>query len=65
MLRLDTTSTLVDWAITLKSRYGIQYYEALIVAAAEKLACDMIYSEDMKDGAIYGNVSIVNPFKGM
>lgn len=63
MMRLDTTAHLVDRAITLKDHYGIQYYDALIVAAAERLSCDFIYSEDMSNGAIYGNVQVVNPFK--
>ena len=63
MLRLDTTIDLVDRAITLKDQYGIQYYDALIIAAAERLSCDFIYSEDMSDGSTYGNVRIVNPFK--
>lgn len=63
MMRLDTTAGLVDRAITLKDQYGIQYYDALIVAAAERLSCDCIYSEDMSDGAAYGKVRIVNPFK--
>ena len=62
MLRLDTTSGLVDRAITLKERHGIQYYDALIVAAAERLSCEFIYSEDMADGATYGSVTVVNPF---
>lgn len=63
MMRIDTTAGLVDRAITLKDQYSIQYYDALIVAAAERLSCDCIYSEDMSDGAAYGKVRIVNPFK--
>ena len=63
MLRLDMTAGLADRAITLKDQYGIQYYDALIVAAAERLSCESIYSEDLSDGATYGNVRIANPFK--
>lgn len=62
MLRLDMTAGLVDSAISLKQRYGLQYYDALIVAAAQCLNCSEIYSEDMSDGALYGNVRITNPF---
>ena len=65
MLRLDMTISLVDRAISLKNGFGIQYYDALIVAAAEKLACEVIYSEDLSDGATYGDVKIVNPFKNV
>lgn len=63
MLRIDVTSSLVDSAITLKDRYGVQYYDALIIAAAQCLRCDEIYSEDMADGCSYGRVTVVNPFK--
>ena len=68
MIFLDTnilvymTAGLVDSAISLKQRYGLQYYDALIVAAAQCLNCSEIYSEDMSDGALYGNVRITNPF---
>ena len=63
MLRLDMTSGLVDSAISLKQRYDLQYYDALIVAAAQCLQCDVIYSEDMADGCVYGTVRVENPFK--
>ena len=44
-------------------RYGIQLYDALIVASAEAAGCDTVYSEDMEDGAVYGSVRVVDPFK--
>ena len=63
MLRLDMTAGLVDSAISLKQRYGLQYYDSLVVAAAQCLNCDVLYSEDMSDGAVYDGVKVVNPFK--
>ena len=47
----------------IKERYGIPFYDALIVASAEAAGCDTIYSEDMADGAVYGSVHVVDPFK--
>lgn len=47
----------------IKERYGIQFYDALIVASAEAAGCDTVYSEDMADGAVYGSVRVVDPFK--
>ena len=41
----------------------LQFFDALIVAGAERANCDTVYSEDMTDGARYGKVTIVNPFK--
>ena len=63
MLRLDMTAGLVDSAISLKQRYGLQYYDSLIVAAAQCLNCDVLYSEDMSDGAVYDGVKVITPFR--
>ena len=60
---LDESRDLLDRAIEIKDEYGIQFYDALIVAAAETAGCETLYSEDMGDGQIYGGILIVNPFK--
>ena len=60
---LDESRDLLDRAIDMKDEYGIQFYDALIVAAAEAAGCETLYSEDMGDGQIYGGIHIVNPFK--
>jgi len=60
---LDESRDLLDRAIEIKDEYGIQFYDALIVAAAEAAGCETLYSEDMGDGQIYGGILIVNPFK--
>jgi len=50
-------------ALEIMDRYGIQFYDALIVAAAEYAGCDEVLTEDLNDGQIYGSVKAVNPFK--
>ena len=60
---LDESRDLLDRAIEIKDEYGIQFYDAMIVAAAEAAGCETLYSEDMGDGQIYGGTLIVNPFK--
>ena len=60
---LDESRDLLDRAIKIKDEYGIQFYDAMIVAAAEAAGCETLYSEDMGDGQIYGGIHIVNPFK--
>jgi predicted nucleic acid-binding protein len=47
---------------TLKS-YKISYWEALIVAAAERARCKRILSEDLNDGQLYNGISVINPFE--
>ena len=61
--RIPDSEELLDRGMEIKKRCGIQFYDALIVASAEAAGCDTIYSEDMTDGAVYGSVRVVNPFK--
>lgn len=61
--RVPESEALLDCGMDIKERYGIQFYDALIVASAEAAGCDTIYSEDLADGAVYGSVRVVDPFK--
>lgn len=49
-------------AIERSQRYGISYWDAAIVAAAEALGAHTVYSEDLNAGQRYGRVRVVNPF---
>jgi predicted nucleic acid-binding protein len=42
--------------------HKLAFYDALIVAAAIEIGCDMLYSEDMQHGRKFGRLAIVNPF---
>ena len=61
--RVPESEALLDRGMEIKERYGISFYDALIVASAEAAGCDTVYSEDMEDGAVYGSVRVVDPFK--
>ncbi len=63
LLKTDVTIDIVRHALAVKEEYGIQYYDALIVSAAEKLGCHEIVSEDLNDGQMYRGMVVVNPFK--
>ena len=52
-------------ALVLKKRYGLQFYDSLLLAAAEAAGCTEILTEDLADGQNYGSVKARNPFKGM
>jgi len=41
----------------------IRYWDALILAAAERSNCRWLLSEDFQDGRKYGSVQAVNPFR--
>jgi predicted nucleic acid-binding protein len=53
---------LVLIAIEQSERFAISYWDAAILAAAEALGADTVYSEDLSDGQRYGRVRVVNPF---
>lgn len=46
----------------LSQRYQIQYYDAALLAAAERLDAPIFYSEDLDHGQVYGSVRAVDPF---
>lgn len=48
----------------LAERYGLSVYDSMIVAAALKAGCTLLYSEDMHHGLILEKqLTIYNPFK--
>ena len=59
---IPVTAAIVRRAVEIKALYGIQFYDAQIVAAAESAGCDELWSEDMGDGQVYSGVHCINPF---
>lgn len=45
-----------------ESRYRLQWWDCLIVAAAQAQNCELLLTEDLQDGASYGGVRVRNPF---
>jgi predicted nucleic acid-binding protein len=54
--------SLVKIAAENSQRYRISYWDGAIVAAAELLAAEILYSEDLSHGQRYGSVQVLNPF---
>jgi predicted nucleic acid-binding protein len=51
-------------ALRIAERYGCAIFDALIIAAALRAKCTVLYSEDMQDGmAIDRRLRIVDPFR--
>lgn len=63
LIATEVTSDMVRNAIWIQYEYKIQYYDALMIAAAEKVGCHEILTEDLNDGQIYRGMMAVNPFK--
>ena len=47
----------------IKERYDIQFYDAMMLAAAERAGATEFYTEDLNDGQFYCDIKAVNPFK--
>lgn len=55
-------SAIIQRGFWLCQRYQIQYYDAALLAAAERLGAPVFYTEDLNHNQVYGNVRAVNPF---
>ena len=50
-------------ALQIQEQYQLQFYDSLLLAAAEANGCTEFLSEDLNDGQIYCGMKAVNPFK--
>jgi predicted nucleic acid-binding protein len=51
-------------ALRIAERHGYAIFDALMIAAALRADCNILYSEDMQDGmTIGGRLRIVDPFR--
>ena len=58
-------SSLVKISVELSERYGVSYWDAAIIAAADALGARTVYSEDLNDTQLYGDVRVRNPFRNV
>jgi predicted nucleic acid-binding protein len=54
---------IVRRAVEARASYGLHFYDAMIVAAAERARCGRIWSEDLNAGQRYFGVTVTNPFQ--
>lgn len=52
----------VQEAIEIQSRYGISFWDAMIIRSAVCLGCGALWSEDLNTGQRYVSVTVSNPF---
>jgi predicted nucleic acid-binding protein len=57
---VDHATVETAWAI--ESRFGLSYWDALVVAAARHLRCRYLLSDDLQHGQRLDDVEVVNPF---
>jgi predicted nucleic acid-binding protein len=58
------SSELIESAIDCSILTRINYWDALMLAAAESARCDLLWTEDLQHGSVVRGVRVVNPFLG-
>ncbi len=58
--QIDQPTVETAWAV--ESRYGISYWDALMVAAAQHMGCRWLLTEDLQHGQRLDKVLVINPF---
>ncbi len=46
-----------------EERFGLSFWDAMVVGAATVAGCDHLLTEDLQDGAELGSVTVVSPFR--
>jgi predicted nucleic acid-binding protein len=57
-----TDTELLLRAHEIEQRYRLSWWDSLIVGAAQLQNCALLLTEDLQDRAVYGGVTVRNPF---
>jgi predicted nucleic acid-binding protein len=61
---VSITTETHDLALSVAERYGLSFYDSLIVSAAQLSGCPVLYSEDLQHGQVFEKtITVRNPFK--
>ena len=53
---------IVRRAVEARMKYGVHFYDGMILASAERGGCGRIWSEDLNEGQQYFGIPVQNPF---
>lgn len=59
---LDPDLDFIEDAWAVEDRYGFSFWDAMIIAAARRLGCATLLTEDLQDGQELGGVVVRSPF---
>ena len=60
-LSVDLPTVDAAWAV--EDRFGLSWWDALIVAAAQVGDCTHLLTEDLQDGQSLDGLTVINPFR--
>ena len=56
----------IQQALDIAARYGLSYWDSLVVASGLEAGCSMLYTEDLQDGQVFEQqLQVRNPFSGV
>lgn len=58
--QIDHATIETAWAV--ESRYGLNYWDSLMVSAAQHLGCRWLLTEDLQHGQQIDQLTVINPF---
>ncbi len=56
------TREIFEQAVAISQRHRLSYWDSAILAAAQALGCDAVYSEDLSIDQDYDGLRVLNPF---
>src|SRR6266478_7088282 len=62
LIAIHSSAALYAEALRFNSRYGLSWYDSLIVTAAMQGKSNVLYSEDFQHGQRFGDLRVENPF---
>jgi predicted nucleic acid-binding protein len=58
----DTTAAVLRQATGLSADHQLRIWDAIVLATAADARCQMLLTEDLRDGFVWAGVTVVNPF---
>ena len=59
---LQSDEALLRCAREIESRYRINWWDCMVVGAAQMQDCELLLTEDLQDRAVFGSVRVRSPF---
>ena len=59
---LPVSADVTEKGLDVMNRYGLQFYDSLLLVSASESGCDEFISEDLNDGQVYDGILCRNPF---
>ena len=58
----DTTAAILRQATGLSADHQLRIWDAIVLATAAETGCQLLLTEDLRDGSTWAGVTVLNPF---